>query len=82
MKRSESFINYFGRKVHSDNARNNNLFEKFPKMEKEFGCKSFCVAAANPYSKILVSVRQIDSRVLFRKRIYDLNTRATTNIKF
>ena len=40
-------------------------------MKTEFGCKSFCVTAANVYNKVPILARQLDYRVLFRTHVND-----------
>ena len=67
------FQNYFQRKDHSQNTRNNTLAVKFPRMKTEFGRKSFCVPAANVYNNVPILARKLDSRVLFREHVDDLH---------
>ncbi len=59
----EPFINYFERKEHCQNTRNNNLTWKVPKMKTLFGRKSFSVTATHVYNNIPISARKLDSRV-------------------
>ena len=67
------FQNYFERKDHGQNTRNNNLAVKFPRMKTEFGRKSFCVSTANVYNNVPILARQLDSRVLVRVHVDDLH---------
>ena len=69
----DPFKSYFERKEHGQNTRNNNLAVKVPRMKTEFRRKSFSVTAANIYNKVPILVRQLDSRVLFRTHVNDLN---------
>ena len=67
----DPFKNYFERQKHDQNTRNNNLTVKVPRMKTEFGCKSFCLTAADIYNKVPILTRQLNSRVLFRTHLND-----------
>lgn len=48
----------FPEKRRGQNARNNNLATKFPRIEAKFGQRSFCLSMTNAYNNLPILARQ------------------------
>ena len=66
------FKNYFQRLNHNAlNTRNNGKAAKLPKVKLDFARRSFYFLGASIFNSLPLSLRNINSRVLFRKALED-----------
>ena len=66
------FKDYFQRLHHNAlNTRNNGKTAKLPKVKLDFACCSFYFLGASIFNSLPLSLRNINSRVLFRRALDD-----------
>jgi len=62
------FKNYFTRVSHSVNTRNGFSSIELPKMNLEFGRRSFSFSGASVFYSLPSHIRNLNSRLLFRQK--------------